>query len=194
MKLNSRHVTILVLLIVASVLFGFAYNGIATAVEHRNYPRPEQYREAVTANAEAFGIPEAVLWALIREESGFNSAKNAAGRIGLLQISPEQFSDVVARLLPEESDDPARLYDPQINLRAGSALLSDLYDRYGGWKTVFAAWYSGVEETDLWLADSQNLDAKGNLKSIPDKKAAAFVASVEKARDRYTALYPPSRK
>lgn len=190
MKLNARHVTILILLAIASVLFGLAYNGIAGAIERRRYPQPERYRDAIVSAASESGVPEAILWALARTESGFDSSlQSADGGIGLLRITPERFSDIAGRLLDGESDDPARLYDPLTNLRAGSALLSDLYDRYGDWKTVYAAWHAGTDRVDEWLADSRNTGTRGELKSIPDPGTASFAATAQKAAERYAALY-----
>lgn len=190
MKLNSRRVAVFFLLILVSVGFGFAFDGIATAIEHRKYPLPKDYRKAISEAAAEASIPEAAVLAVIRAESGFDSAgKNADGGIGLFRLTPERFEAVFTDILHETAPDTGMLYDPETNLRVGCAYLSYLFARYGMWEPVFAAWRAGTEQTDAWILNPDCLNKQGRLTKIPDSAVAKFVTGVTTAQKMYTKLY-----
>ncbi len=190
MKLNARRLLIFCLILAASIGFGFAYDGIATAVEKKNHPLPHDLQPIVSASAEEFGVPETVIFAMVRAESGFVSSKvGADGRVGLMQISPERLAFVYEKVLGEEIPNVGLLYDPRTNLRVGTAYLSYLYQKYGMWEPVFAAWRVGEAQTDLWLADPTCLNAQGRLTAIPDRETQSFVSDLLRANKLYASLY-----
>ena len=189
MKLNIRRVGIFLAIILFSILFGLVFDKIADRIDRNHYPKSELYADFVAADAAEFGVPEAVIWAIAKQESNFVSSKvGSSGEIGLMQLTPEQYDDICNRLLHVEGD-PGLLYDPASNLRAGTALLSDLYSRYGNWETVFVAWFAGTEQTDKWLSDEAVANGYGGLKKIPDRNAKQFVNVVSKSVRKYTELY-----
>lgn len=190
MKLTVQRVLIFFLLIGCACGFGLAYDGIAGKIERKHYPRPDDYAALIRENADAFGVPEAILWSVVRTESNFVSSKKADdGSVGLMQLQPELFTYISTELLHESAPDAGLLYDPASNLRAGAAYLSTLYGRYGLWDTVFAAWSAGTDAADGWMSDPELLNGIGVLVKIPDRKAAAFVAEVGKSVKMYTKLY-----
>ena len=189
MKFNLRHVIAFLLLIALSIGFGFGFDAIATAIEESNHPRPEELNESVVENAKAFGIPEAVIWSTVKNGSDFASnAVSDRGEIGLMQISPERFDRICTELL-SENPDARMLYDPETNLRAGSAWISYLYGRYGIWEHVYAAYFAGTEQVDAWLGDASLLSEQGVLTDIPDEATAAYVEDMTDAVECYTKLY-----
>lgn len=189
MRWNIRRVGILLAIILFSIGFGFAFDAIVDKIERHRYPKPVSYTDFVAADAAECGVPEAVIWAMVRQESNFVSSKvGESGEIGLMQLTPEQFADICERLL-QTTGDSGLLYDPASNLRAGAALLSDLYSRYGNWETVYAAWDTGTEQVDLWLADPTVSNGLGGLKKIPDRETERFVKAVSKSVQKYTDLY-----
>lgn len=190
MKFNARYLLIFCLILALSIGFGFAFDAICTAVEYKNHPRPDEFAQTVADCAEAFGVPESILWAAILCESDFQSNKRSDnGAIGLLQITPERLDAVCRDLLSEPTPDAGMLYAPATNLRIGTAEISHLYQKYGSWEGVFAARFAGVAQVDLWCADPDCLDDRGMLRSIPDKATAAFVSRVLDAARLYTELY-----
>ena len=100
----------------------------------------------------------------------------------LEEFSPEQLEGILKFL-------SGMLYDPATNLRAGAALISELYRRYGVWETVYAAYYAGEAQVDLWLADPEIVNAQGRLENIPDKATAKYVKQMQKAVELYEKLY-----
>ena len=190
MSFNARYLLILCLILALSIGFGLAFDAICTAVEYKNHPRPAEFAQTVAACAEAFGVPENILWAAVLCESDFQSNKRSEnGAIGLLQITPERLDTVCREVLSEPTPDVGILYDPDTNLRVGTAEISYLYQKYGSWEGVFAARLVGISQTDLWYANPDCLDDRGSLAHIPDKPTAAFVARVLNASRVYTELY-----
>lgn len=190
MKINSRHVAILALLLVISIGFGFAFDAIASAIDRHSYPIDASLAESVAAESEKHGIEEPILWAVLHTASGFASnAVSSDGKIGLMQLSPEVFSFTCTTLLGGAEKDAGMLYDPATNLTAGCAYLAYLYGYYGVWEHAHAAYYAGVKTVDAWLTDPQNLTEQGVLKSIPDPATADYVARVSRAAGHYSQLY-----
>ena len=190
MKLTVQRVIIFLLLAAISIGVGFGYDAVATAVEKRNYPLPNRYASIIEEQSEQFGVPQPVIYAIIRCESDFaGDLSSDDGKIGLMQISPQQLETVYDELLHEPIPDHGILYDPKTNLRVGTAWLSHLYQRYGVWETVYAAWVAGTDTTDEWLSDDDVVNEQGRLEHIPDKTAAKFVAQAEKSEEMYQKLY-----
>ena len=193
MKLTVWRVLAFLLLIAVSVGFGFAFDAVATAVERSRNPRPDQLADAVHQNAKEYGIPEAVLWATMKNGSGFASnTVSEDGAIGLMQLTPAQFEFICTSLWKTDPMDTGMLYDPETNLRAGSAYLSYLYGRYGVWKHVFAAYDAGEARVDAWLSEPERLSAQGVLTDIPDRATAQYVKDMTKTLETYVKLYDQS--
>lgn len=189
MKWNIRRVGILLAIVLFSIGFGFAFDAIADKIERHRYPKPEAYADFISADAAEFGVPEAVIWAMARQESNFVSSKiGSSGEVGLMQLTSGQYADICERLL-HTAGDSGLLYDPSSNLRAGTALLSDLYSRYGNWETVYAAWYAGTDQIDLWLADPDLANGLGGFKKIPDRETERFINALSASVRKYTDLY-----
>ena len=194
MKLNLRRIGIFLLLIAISVGFGFSFDAVATAIEKHNYPIESSLAEDIRSNAREFGIPEHILWGFIKVQSDFSSNKlGTDGSIGLMQLSPDEYARINESVLKEEAKDPALLYAPLPNLRAGSAYLSYLFHRYGVWETAFAAYEVGTDTVDAWLLNDHLLGADKTLATIPDARAASFAEEVSCAADHYKRLYFESR-
>ena len=190
MKLTMRHVGITAAILLLAICFGFAFDGIATAIERHNHPRPDDLSALVTENADTFGMPEAVLWACVKTQSDFASnARRDDGRIGLMLLTPERFDMIRTKILGEDALDAGMLYDPATNLSCGAAYLSHLYQRYGSWETAFTAYVTDEPTVDAWLADGRYADELGILKDIPDKNAAKVVKDMLHALSIYQKLY-----
>ena len=182
----SKSVMIAVILIV-SVLFGFLVDLILTGLEKLAYPK--KYSDYVELYAEKYDVPPHVLYAVIKTESGFDSAAvSQKGAVGLMQFMPGTFDWLNNEMLFEHLADGMR-YDPETSVRYGAYLLSHLYKRYGDWSVVFAAYNAGIGTVDKWLDDSQYSDGEGGLTSIPYKETRNYVKKVTKAMATYDRLY-----
>lgn len=185
---RSGHALPILIILIVSLAFGGVFELCCLGVERLSHPR--DYRETVEHYAAEYGVPEAVVYGMIKVESNFDSTKQAQnGGIGLFQLTPQRYVQ-----LATEAHDPglnaAALYDPDTNLRYGTMYLAKLYQKYGMWSTVYAAWYAGEDTVDAWLTDPDCIDPDyGTLQTVPDKKIAKAVKKAAKAQAIYEKLY-----
>lgn len=186
---KSIHASAVILVIlVLSVVCGLLYQLIWDAVDRGRYP--QDYSEYVTKYAAEYGVPEYIVYAVIKVESDYASnAVSSAGAVGLMQLTPDTFDWI--SVLMKRTADHGMLYDPETNIEYGTYLLSYLYMRYNRWDTVFAAYNAGMTRTDGWLADPQYTDGEGRLTKIPIKETDKYIDRVNDAIDVYKRLYYP---
>lgn len=190
MKINSVRVVAFLLLIALSVGFGFAYDGIATAIEKKRNPQLEHLKPFVKSVCEEYAVPEWFLWGLMKVESDLNSQLiSDDGEIGLLQISEDRYRMIYETVFDGTVPETDLLFSPKENLRVGAAYLSFLFDRYGVWQVTLAAYEAGTDRIDEWIADPNHMTATGKIKMFPDKKTEDFTNSVLSAVETYTKLY-----
>ena len=147
---------------------------------------PIKYSEYVKEYSEMFGVPEDVIYSVIKCESSFEAdAKSGDGAIGLMQIMPATFEDLCRRTGEEYNE--SFLYDPRVNIKYGTYYLSYLYSRYGVWETVFAAYNAGYGRVDTWLKNPE-ISIDGKLRNIPFEETQKYVQRVSDARKAYSEL------
>ena len=186
LKKRSLIITV-VLIIAASLVFGFLYDGIITSIEKKEHP--QKYNEYVSSASEKYGVPEAFIYAVIKTESAFDpDAVSRAGAIGLMQLMPSTFEDLTNNFTREKLS-ADRIYDPATNIKYGVYYLSWLYSKFGDWNTVAAAYNCGIGDVLDWLASSEYSDDGKTLKYIPVAETRAYVRKVGAARETYERLY-----
>ena len=182
MKFRStvfRSVVIIVILCL-SLGVGFLYQTIWHRIDLENHPI--EFAEYVTKYAEEYGVPEYILYAVIKVESDFESNRlSEAGEIGLMQISPELYELICREILAEDPLDAGILYDPETNLRIGAAYLSYLYQRYGVWDAVFAAYHARLAPTSLWETIPEEI--------LSQSETQSYVKRMNKSVRIYSELY-----
>ncbi len=184
---NPSRPLMIAAIAVLAIGLGFLADLIITGVEKRSYPR--EYAEYVETYAETYGVPETLIYAVIRTESDFDSgAVSPVGAVGLMQLMPSTFEWLTDDMLFEHLEN-GMLYDPETNIKYGTYCLSYLYDRYGDWELAIAAYNGGLGNVDKWLADDRYADGEGGLKRIPFKETRQFVARVTDAWEMYDRLY-----
>lgn len=190
MKWNWRNPSrgiMIALLSVIAIGLGFLTDFIITCFEKNFYP--QHYAEYVETYTEAYGVPESLVYAVIRTESGFDSGVvSSAGAVGLMQLMPETFTWLTNEILFDHLES-GMLYDPETNIKYGTYYLSRLYDRYGDWELALAAYNGGPGNVDEWLADPAYSDGEGGLSKIPFRETRRYVKKVTDAREVYERLY-----
>ncbi len=112
--------------------------------------RPTLSREEATALAHAvqqearrYDLDWRLLLAIIRVESGFDPrARSPRGAVGLMQVMPAAFEDVVTDLGWADRD-PEALEDPRVNVRVGAHYLFIQVRRFGDLEKAVQAYYLG---------------------------------------------------
>lgn len=185
MKKTVRHTAVLIGILILSVCLGLFAQHIKSALDSKAHPR--LFSEFVEKYAEEYKIPETICYAVIKCESSFDStARSHAGAIGLMQIMPDTFTYLCSRT--GDNYEKGMLYDPETNIRYGIYYLSMLYDRFGVWETVFAAYNAGPSRVQGWI-DEGKADESGHLTEIPLSETATYVERVTKAIENYEKLY-----
>lgn len=188
MKFNSaakRSIVILSILVI-SVLLGFLFQNICDRIDRSNYPC--EYSEYVKKYSAEYGVPEYIIYSVIKVESGFDSsAESSAGAVGLMQLMPDTFKYIAAEL--KEDYKAELIYGPETNIRYGTYYLSKLYLKYQKWDTVFAAYNGGEANVDGWLKNNDYSEDGETLKSIPFAETDKYVAKINRAAETYMRLY-----
>lgn len=181
---------LIIIIIAVSVLFGVLYQKISVSVDKSKYPI--EFQDSVSECSERFSVAENVIFAVIKNESDFDSSLlSDDGRIGLMQISSEDFETAKAAL--KDNYDIGMMYDPATNIKYGTYLLSSMYIRLGSWKAVYAAMVVGSDTVEEWLANDEYAEisenSKPKLEKIPDKEADKFVKKMTDTAEKYKILY-----
>lgn len=97
--------------------------------------RASRYSEWVRFSAEHYGIPAALIWAVMRVESNFvSTAVSHKGAMGLMQLMPETAKEMGVD----------NAFDPKQNILGATKLLRQLADRFdGNTVKVLAAYHAG---------------------------------------------------
>jgi soluble lytic murein transglycosylase len=163
---------------------------LATAPDARNrwawdcvFPSP--YSSEVRAAEGSEALPAGLVWAVMRQESGFDpDAVSPARAIGLMQLLPETASPIADELAI--SPDDARLTSPPFAIRIGARLLRKLLDRFhGDVPLAVAAYNAGADPVDRWVSRAQGMQVDSFVERIPYDETRDYVARVMGNLARY---------
>nr|MBQ4320568.1 lytic transglycosylase domain-containing protein [Clostridia bacterium] len=187
---KRRPIVIPVLISIIAVLLltvgiGIACDYLYTEYEKRTHPL--EYTSIVQRASAEFGVPEYVIYAVIKTESSFRAdAVSYRGAVGLMQIMPETYEWLTTHT--KEEHFPDRLSDPEINIRYGTYFLAWLYEEFGSWDLVYAAYNAGFVRVRGWLEDPEYSE-NGALTDIPIEETRNYVVKVGNAVEVYRRLY-----
>ena len=151
------------------------------------YPRP--FEPEVRAAAAEGGVPKDLLWALVREESGFNpEIESWANAIGLAQLLLRTARGV-AKGLPGVQVDARTLRDPALNLRLGARYLGGLHGRFSHHALAVAGYNAGGAAVARWRKRFGGLSADELVEAIPYEQTRNYTKRVLMAWGRYHFLY-----
>ena len=176
------------ILAAAAVLFVVNCQG-RTADNLRKVAYPQKYSEYVNKAAADYNLPPALIYAVIRTESGFDpDAESSVGARGLMQLMPSSFEWLLQKRGETDKYTSDALFDPAVNIDYGAYLLRYFYDYYGNEQCAVAAYNAGFVVSD-WLADSSYSPDGVTLTEIPYPETSQYVDKVESAKSVYIELY-----
>jgi soluble lytic murein transglycosylase len=152
------------------------------------YPFP--YRDAIMREARASNVDPYLMAGLIRQESMFNTqARSPAGALGLMQVMPRT-GTIVARSLGISGFQPARLTNPDINLRIGARYLADqIRSNNGRLVDAIAAYNAGPSRVAAWKRFPEYADPELFIERIPFQETRDYVKIVQQNARIYRELY-----
>ena len=153
--------------------------------------RPIDYPVPPLAPKSGFTVDKALVYAIVRQESGFNpSALSPKGAVGLMQLMPEAAAHAAGD--DKLRGDMSPLYDPAFNLRVGQDYLTWLQQKGVGYdlvKTVAA--YNGGP--GLVAKTAQQVGAGADdlllMECLPAAETRAYVQQVMAAYWTYRQLF-----
>lgn len=126
----------------------------------------------VTSASRAYGVPNALLLAVMDAESSFNpAARSPVGAVGLMQIMPQTGARYGVR---------RQLHDPQNNIDVGARYLKDLLEMFRGDTELAVAAYNAGEGAVI----------KHGWRIPPYKETRAYVPKVMSLYERYSQRLP----
>lgn len=183
---NKRSISFfkIIVFIVVAVLLLVCAGEFMHRQNMRMYPK--KYGEYVKLYSDKYNIDENIVYAVIRTESGFDpDAYSSAGAIGLMQITPDTY-DWLLYLRKEEK--LKQLYDIETNIDFGTYFLSCLYEKFGNWETVFAAYNAGLNRVSQWLENPEYAH-ENKLIHIPFTETRNYVKKVSNTIIKYRQIY-----
>jgi soluble lytic murein transglycosylase len=151
---------------------------------------PTAFDGTVERVARAHAVDPALVYAVMREESGYQpDALSVVGARGLVQIMPDTGRRLAADL-GAGTFDPAELFVPERNLELGALYLSQLVARFEGrLSAAIASYNAGPEAVARWMAADRGRDDDEWVESIPYDQTRSYVKRVLRSVHVYRALY-----
>jgi soluble lytic murein transglycosylase len=150
---------------------------------------PLAFREMVTGNAEKSGIPDSLIYSIIRAESNFSPfALSPVGAVGLMQIMPATAAAIANGDSDKSGSD--HLTRPELNIRFGVKHLKDQLTLYAGDPVMaVAAYNAGAGNVNRWLRMSGKLPMDVFVENIPFPETREYVKKVLAGSEIYRRLY-----
>lgn len=154
---------------------------------------PKAFPAAVRKNAKRSGIPEYLVWAIMREESGFVAhAESYANAIGLMQMILPTARAAGKRRKTRVTR--KTLQQPAVNIKLGAAFLGWLNRNLSGvLPLVIASYNAGQGATYRWLKEFGKYDLDELLEQIPYDQTRRYTKRVLSSLFTYSVLYHPKK-
>jgi soluble lytic murein transglycosylase-like protein/TolA-binding protein len=145
--------------------------------------------ETLAASSRENGLDPALVAGLIRQESSFNPrATSPVGARGLMQLMPD-VGRTLARSHGVSNFNIERLYEPDLNIRLGTAHLAGLFRGNREGVQALAAYNAGESRVTRWLKKKGSADPELFTERIPFLETRDYVRSVVRNRAFYKTLY-----
>jgi soluble lytic murein transglycosylase len=151
----------------------------ARRFEHLDLRYPVIYAQQILPAATERNLDPALVYSLVRSESMFAAdARSGAGALGLMQLLPGTGREV-ARRFGIRLTNSSGLYDPDTNIRLGSAYLGTVLDRFNRHEVLATAAYNaGPSRVSRWLPRDSALPADIWVETIPYDETRTYVHRV----------------
>lgn len=150
---------------------------------------PVNYWSLIQKYAGANKLDPYLIAALIAQESGYNPrARSAANAYGLMQVVPAT-GRLYARKLGIRGFNTNSLYDPEINIRIGTAFFADQVERLGGVDAALAGYNAGPTRARRWTNEKPGLERDEWIDDIPFPETQFYVKRILGTAEDYRALY-----
>jgi len=151
---------------------------------------PIKHKEIVYAAAKKYNVDPRLVFAVIKQESGFvSTAKSRKEAKGLMQIM-DGTAKQIAMEIPDIKDD-YKIYDPYTNINIGTKYLSNLIKKYdGNIYIALCAYNAGMGNIEGWF-EIKNRDTSLSdiLKNIKYGETKKYITNVNFYYFAYKLIY-----
>lgn len=181
MKLAGKAIFSAVLLTLSVIIAAAGINILYKAMY------PTEYEDLVVKYSSENRLEPTLVFAVIRCESGFNKdAMSHKDAHGLMQITPETLEWLV---MVEGGSELPDMYDPEQNIKYGTALLRLHLDEFGNYREMLAAYHAGRGAVNSWLSDPRYSSDGKTLDNIPYGNTNDYVNKVLSVKRIYDKLF-----
>ena len=151
---------------------------------------PARYSDIVAKHAKNAGLDTALILGLIRQESAFNPrARSSANARGLMQLLPATARETAASAgVTRVQAQAGNLYDPEINIRLGTAYFNAMLKQHGRPELALAAYNAGGARVSRWVKEFGGDDIAGFVEQIPFAETRNYVKTVLGNAEHYRKL------
>jgi soluble lytic murein transglycosylase len=150
---------------------------------------PVYYENLVLQSARENGLPPLLVFALVRQESFYESlATSHASAHGLMQVIPETGVLIAAQLGWPPGYETADLYRPFVSVRFGTYYLAQQRDRFGRIDAALAGYNGGPGNAQRWL-ELAGEDPDLFLEAITFEETRVYLQRIREHLAVYEALY-----
>lgn len=150
---------------------------------------PVAYWDLLKKHAAIHGLDPYLVAALTAQESTFDPAiRSHANAIGLMQVLPST-GRRYARRLGIRRFSTSMLTDPDTNISIGTAVFSDLVERFGGTHLALASYNAGEGAVARWVAERPGIARDEFIDDIPYPETQNYVKRIVGTAEDYRRVY-----
>lgn len=144
--------------------------------------------ETIKAEASRHGLDPYTVAGLIRQESVFDpKVRSRANALGLMQLLPST-GQLVARKQGVGKITNEQLFNPQLNIKLGTAYLAEMLNKFGKIEYAAAAYNGGPGRVDRWL-NTLPSGIEDWVEAIPITETRLYVFGVMRNSAQYRRIY-----
>ena len=150
---------------------------------------PQNYYKQVKNFSNIYKNNDALMMAIIREESSFNpQAQSSVGAIGLMQLMPSTAHDIGSKHGIEFNT--SSLVNPELNIKLGNLYYSTIREMLENKDvSAIAAYNGGIGAVSSWKTNLKYNDTDEFVEQIPYDETKNYVKKVFKSYWNYTRIY-----
>ncbi len=167
-------------------LDGQSFSNVPRDVWTTAYALP--YKDLIQRWSRRTSLDPMLVAGLIHQESAFQmNATSVSNALGLMQLLPSTARGLArhARIRYSQS----RLFNPDYNVRLGTAYLANLLKQFGTVEAALAAYNAGEDRVTLWTTGQTYRETAEFVESIPFTQTRQYVEIISRNAEIYRRLY-----
>lgn len=147
---------------------------------------PKAFGNLIEPLAAGAGVPDHILYGLVREESYFDAdIVSSAGAVGLSQLMPATAASVAVRMRMTDPD----LRDPTTNLTIGVRHLKDLLSKVDSPTKALVSYNAGLTRLRQWERAAKGFSADLFVETLPIAETRQYIRKIFVSAVMYAFLY-----